>query len=91
MLLSHPDVQEAVVYGLSQTQDVPFEGKPASGETVRGQNIRAYIVKAKGSNLTAQDVDNYLTQQAPAMKTLSGGVVFLDSIPKTTVSLDLLL
>ena len=91
VLLSHPEVLETVVYGASQTEDGSFEGKQAGGETFCSQSIRAYIVKAKGSNLTAQDVDNFLVQQAPAIKRLSGGVVFLDSIPKTTVSLELLL
>ena len=95
VLLSHPDVLETVVYEASPIHDGSFdgsfEGKQASGETFGSQRLRAYIVKAKGSNLTAQDVDSFLAQQAPAMKSLSGGVVFLDSIPKTTVSLKLLL
>ena len=81
MLLRHPDVQEAVVHGVWEH---------ANGEISPKQTIRAYIVKAKGSDFTTEDVHKFLAQQAPAMNGLSGGVVFLDSIPKTTVSLELL-
>ena len=81
MLLRHPEVQEAVVYGVWEQ---------ANGEASPSQNIRAYIVKAKGSDLTAQDVDKFLAQQAPALQSLSGGAVFLEIITKATVSLELL-
>ena len=81
VLLSHPDILEAVIYEIPQIQDWHTPSSPRT---------RAYIVKAKGSNLTSQDVDQFLAQKAPEMKRLSGGVVFLDTIPKTTVSLELL-
>ena len=55
------------------------------------QNIQVYVVKDKGPDLTTQDVDNFLAQKALAMKSLSEGVMFLDSIPKITVSLDVCL
>ena len=91
VLLSHPDIQEAVIFGISQTHDRSFESKQTTnGDHSSSQKIQAYIVKANGSSLTARDVENFLAEQAPAMKgLLSGGVVFLDSIPKTTVSLEL--
>ena len=87
--MSHPDIQEAVIYGITQEQDGSLQEKQANGDISRSQKIRAYIVKANGSHLTAQDVEDFFVQQAPAMKNLSGGVVFLDSIPKTTVSPEL--
>ena len=90
VLLSHPAIQEAVIYGIPPTHDSSLETKQTNGDLSRLQKIRAYVVKARDSNLTAQDVENFLAQQAPTMKGLSGGVVFLDSIPKTTVSLELL-
>ena len=91
ILLSHPDIQEAVIFGISQTHNRSFESKQTTNRHLSSnQKIQAYVVKANGSSLTARDVENFLAHQAPAMKgLLSGGVVFLDSIPKTTVSLAL--
>ena len=80
--MRHPDVQEAVVQGVWEH---------TNGEISPKQTIRAYIVKAKGCDLTTEDVHKFLAQQAPAMNGLSEGVVFLDNIPKTTVSLELLM
>ena len=88
VLLSHPHVQDAVVSGVSQTRDASLQETLASAETSPNQNIRAYIVKDKDSDLNAQDVDDFMAQEAPTMPNLSGGVVFLDSIPKTTVGLE---
>ena len=79
--MRHPDVQEAVVHGVWEH---------ANGEMSPNQSFQSYIVKMKGSVLTAEDVHKYLAQQAPAINGLAGDVVFLDSIPRTTVSLKLL-
>ena len=89
VLLSHPAIQEAVIYGISPTHDNSFTEtkQTTNGDRSPNQKIQAYVVKAKDSTLTARDVEHFLAQRAPAMKGLSGGVVFLDSIPKTTVSL----
>ena len=88
VLLWHPDIRETVVCGKSPTLDASLE---ASVGTSRSQTIRANIVKDKEFDLTAQDVNGFLAQEVPAMQNLSGGVVFTDSIPKTTVSPDLCL
>ena len=89
VLLSHPHVQEAVVCGVSQNLNASLEETLASAGTPYSQNIRAYIIKDKESSLTAQDVDEFLAQEAPTMHNLSGGVVISDNIPKTTVSSEL--
>ncbi len=91
VLLSYTDVLEAVVCGVSQIRDISVQENQANGDTCRSLVIRAYIVKDRGSPLTAQDVDGFLAQKPPAMKGLEGGVVFLDCVPKTTMSRELCL
>jgi acyl-coenzyme A synthetase/AMP-(fatty) acid ligase len=43
---------------------------------------RAYVVKVKGSPLTANDVKEFVKSQLAPYKQLRGGVVFVDELPK---------
>ncbi|XP_046655334.1 4-coumarate--CoA ligase 1-like isoform X3 [Daphnia pulicaria] len=69
ILLGHPDIQDAAV------APVPDE---AAGELPR-----AYIIKRPGSAVTENDIAKFIADQVSAHKRLRGGVVFVDSIPKT--------
>jgi len=67
VLLSHASVSEAAVIG------VPHE---KSGEVPR-----AYVVRR--DNVSEQDIAKFVAEKVARHKHLDGGVVFIDSIPKT--------
>nr|CAH0113094.1 unnamed protein product [Daphnia galeata] len=69
ILLSHPQVQDAAV-------------APIPDETA-GELPRAYIIKRPGSTLTENEIAKFVADQVSAHKRLRGGVIFVDSIPKT--------
>ncbi|KAL4808631.1 hypothetical protein BDV18DRAFT_157575 [Aspergillus unguis] len=71
VLLSHPRIVDAAVIGV----------KDESGET---ELPRAYVVKRGGSGdgLTEEEVKEYLGGRLARYKALTGGVRFVESIPK---------
>lgn len=69
ILRRHPDVLDVAVIG------IPDE--------IAGELPRAYIVKKSGSTVTAKDLIGFMDSKVSPHKKLKGGVVFLDSIPKT--------
>lgn len=48
---------------------------------------RAYIVPTQGANARADDIVTFLNSKVSKAKRLSGGVKFVDQIPKNPVSL----
>lgn len=48
-----------------------------------GEAPRAYIVKRSGSNISEQEVIDFVKENAAPYKQLVGGVVFLEAIPKS--------
>lgn len=74
VLLSHPDVSDAAVIGVSG-------GGEKAGE--EGTEMpRAYIVVKPGSQLGEKHVQIYMKERLAGYKQLVGGVRFVDSIPK---------
>lgn len=72
VLLDHKEIADAAVVGVPLDEDeVP----------------RAYIVKTTGSQITEQQVVDWLEKRVVRHKRLKGGVVFVDLIPKNPVSL----
>jgi 4-coumarate--CoA ligase len=75
ILVQHPLVDEVAVCG------VP-------GETATTEVVRAYIVPRvkSGSSFSntaaAEELSKYLAERVASYKRLSGGVVFVDSLPK---------
>ncbi|KAL5008842.1 hypothetical protein ScPMuIL_014423 [Solemya velum] len=69
LLLKHPGVQDAGVIG------VPDEEA--------GELPKAFVVCKPDSQLTAEDIQSYVEQNAAAFKKLRGGVEFVDEIPKS--------
>jgi 4-coumarate--CoA ligase len=47
---------------------------------------RAYIVLKEGSCLSENDILRFMEAKVSKIKTLSGGIVFTGTIPKTPVS-----
>jgi acyl-coenzyme A synthetase/AMP-(fatty) acid ligase len=74
VLISHPLVVDAAVIGI-----------PAWG-AVDGEAPRAYIVRksgAEGQQLQEEEVKQYIANRLAKSTQLSGGVVFVEEIPKT--------
>jgi 4-coumarate--CoA ligase len=73
VLLSHPDVSDAAVIGVT--------AGGAAGE--QGTELpRAYIVLKQGRQLQETDVQAYMRERLAGYKQLVGGVKFVDAIPK---------
>ncbi|XP_017787248.1 PREDICTED: 4-coumarate--CoA ligase 1-like [Nicrophorus vespilloides] len=69
LLRGHPTVQDAAVIGIPDEK--------------HGESPKAFVVLKKGSNTSAEDISKYVAEKVVNYKQLTGGVVFLESIPKT--------
>lgn len=47
-----------------------------------GEIPRAFVVRRPGSNVTEQEIKDYVASKVAKYKKLEGGVIFLDAIPK---------
>jgi 4-coumarate--CoA ligase len=79
VLLESPDVADAAVVG------VTMPGEKGSGSS--WEVPRAYVVRRPGSKATEADVAKWMEGKVAPYKRLTGGVVFVDAIPKNPVSL----
>jgi len=68
LLLSHPKIRDAGVIG------IPDE--------IAGELPFAFVVKEEDSDLTEQEVKDFVAKNASNPKWLRGGVKFIDEIPK---------
>lgn len=74
VLLEHPDVVDAGVVGV----------------TVQGDEMpRAYVVRKPGSNVTGKEIADWLATKVSKHKRVTGGVVFVEGVPKNPVSFTL--
>lgn len=69
IIRDHPQVLDAAVIG------VPHE--------MNGEAPKAFVVRQKDSTLTEAELQSYVARKVIAYKRLTGGVKFLDAIPKT--------
>ncbi|XP_046632784.1 probable 4-coumarate--CoA ligase 1 isoform X2 [Daphnia pulicaria] len=70
ILLTHPDVLDVAVAPVSD---------PNAGEIPR-----AYVVKRPECTMTGDELANFLSDKVSSYKQLRGGVVFVETIPKTS-------
>lgn len=70
ILRQHPDVLDAVVIGVpnQKTGEVP----------------KAFVVRRNEAKATECDIQQFVAKQVIKYKQLTGGVQFIDSIPKTS-------
>jgi 4-coumarate--CoA ligase len=71
VLLSHPDIVDCAVIGI--------KGAPNSDT----EFPRAYVVRRAGSEITEAEVKRTISEQLAAYKQLTGGVRFVNEIPKS--------
>lgn len=67
VLLEHPGVADAGVIGIKYAEN---------------ERPRAYLVKNPGSDVTTEDIMKYMTKSVAKYKQLTGGIVWVDAIPK---------
>ncbi|KAK6528692.1 hypothetical protein TWF694_003935 [Orbilia ellipsospora] len=67
VLLEHPEIADAGVIGIKWAEN---------------ERPRAYLVKNAGSKVTTEDVLKYMSKAAASYKQITGGVVWIDAIPK---------
>lgn len=70
VLRSHPDVLDAAVVGVPHQRN--------------GEAPKAFVVKRKESQVTEEDIKGFVAGKVVEYKHLTGGVQFLDAIPKNT-------
>ncbi|KAK4949766.1 hypothetical protein LTR10_011608 [Elasticomyces elasticus] len=68
LLLEHQQILDAAVIGVKTATD--------------DEDPRAYVVLKPGASITAGDVVDYVKERVSKIKWLTGGVAFVDSIPK---------
>lgn len=69
VLLDHPEIVDCAVIGLKLHPD--------------HESPRAYVVRKPGSDLTEEEVKSIISTKLASYKALTGGVVFVNEIPKS--------
>lgn len=69
LLLGHDEILDACVIGISCDRS--------------GEIPRAYVVKNKDSNLSEDEVKRYVAKHLSKYKHLTGGVEFVEQLPKS--------
>jgi acyl-coenzyme A synthetase/AMP-(fatty) acid ligase len=69
VLLDHPEIIDCAVIGLKLKPEY--------------ESPRAYVVRKPGSSITEQQVKEIISTRLAAYKALTGGVVFVNEIPKS--------
>lgn len=67
-LTAHPEIIDAAVIGIRESEEVELP--------------RAYVVLREGSTLTEDQVKKFMADKLARYKALTGGVKFVDAIPK---------
>jgi acyl-coenzyme A synthetase/AMP-(fatty) acid ligase len=71
VLLAHPDVKDCAVIGVRLSKHSDTESP------------RAYVVRQPEGKITEEEVKRLISDNLSSYKAITGGVVFLDEIPKS--------
>ncbi|KAF2358668.1 AMP-dependent synthetase/ligase [Trinorchestia longiramus] len=74
-----PAELEDLIRGSGGVADVAVVGVP---DDKTGERPRAYVVKTSKDSVTAEELIEYVSSRVSVHKQLTGGVVFIDAIPK---------
>lgn len=74
-----PTEIESIIGELPEVADVAVVGMP---DPLAGEVPKAFVVLKAGHKLTEKDVSNLVAQKLTKYKHLSGGVAFVDGIPR---------
>ncbi|KAH0846695.1 hypothetical protein AYO21_08093 [Fonsecaea monophora] len=85
VLLQHPAIVDAAVIGVkvyhdATTSSLSSRGPVDSGKD--GEHPRAYVVLRPGKSATEADVKDWCMQHLAKYKALTGGVRFIDALPR---------
>jgi 4-coumarate--CoA ligase len=73
VLMEHPAVEDVGVIGIFQ----PMEGL---------QHVRAFVVPSEGASVSEQELVAWMEAQSTSTAWLTGGVKFVDELPRDGVS-----
>lgn len=74
-----PTELENLILEIPDVADVAVVGIP---DTLAGEIPRAFVVRKANTELSENDIVNYLTPKVAAYKKLTGGVQFISAIPR---------
>ncbi|XP_012274751.1 probable 4-coumarate--CoA ligase 2 [Orussus abietinus] len=74
-----PTELESILLELPEVADVAVVGVP---DTLAGELPKAFIVKKPNTNLTAEIINHHIDPKVAAYKRLTGGITFIDAIPR---------
>ncbi|KIW26987.1 uncharacterized protein PV07_06769 [Cladophialophora immunda] len=85
VLLQHPAVVDAAVIGVKVYHDATASSLSSSSPIDSGkdgEHPRAYVVLGPGKHATEADVKDWCAQHLAKFKALTGGVRFIDALPR---------
>lgn len=71
VILAHPDVADCAVIGVKKSK------------SSQDESPRAYVVRQPEAKVTEGDIKKRISETLANYKALTGGVVFIDEIPKS--------
>lgn len=82
-LLSHPEIADCAVIGVKTRPSSRNGGASSANSHGDSEYPRAYIVRKPGSDLTDLDVHRFMQLKMARFQQLTGGIRFVEAIPKS--------
>jgi 4-coumarate--CoA ligase len=82
LLIGHSEILEAAVIGVPEDSSENLTVSAIASSEIP----RAYVVRAPGSNLSAEDVKRFVAKDLAPYKHLRGGVVFVPDLPRNALN-----
>jgi acyl-CoA synthetase (AMP-forming)/AMP-acid ligase II len=82
VILQHPAIVDAAVIGVSVYRDATNSAASSRASGKDGELPRAYVVLGPGRTATEEEVKKWCTERLAKYKSLTGGVRFMDALPR---------